>query len=76
MKQCESKLYDKMMCWKNGSDEFKFVLIKSSFACFLFTFNLKDLTFIVDDLQPSGQELALGSAVTYTLPFINEGKGI
>ena len=54
----------------------EFVLIKPSFDCFLFTFDLKDLTFIVDDLQPSYQELALGSTVTYTLSFISEENGM
>ena len=37
---------------------------------------MKDLTFHVDDLQPSDQELPLGSSVTYTLPFVNEKNGI
>ena len=48
----------------------KFVLIKPSFACFLFTFELKDLLFSLDDLQPSDHELVLCSSVTYTLFII------
>ena len=50
----------------------KFVLIKPSFACFLFTFELKDLLFSLDDLQPSDHELVMSSSVTYTLIIINE----
>ena len=49
----------------NGNDLLKFVLIKPSFDCFLFAFAFK--VFLLDDLQPSCQELGLSSSVTYTL---------
>ena len=49
----------------NGNDLLKFVLIKPSFDCFFFTLVFKVL--LLDDLQPSYQELDLSSSVTYTL---------